>query len=204
MKKIVLASGNRHKLEEIQTMLKDFGFELVTMKDAGYGDEDIIEDGDTFEANSMIKALAVHKKLGFASLADDSGLMVDVLGGAPGVYSARFAGEPKSDENNNHLLLEKLAEIPDERRTARFVTVLTLIMENGDVLTARGEVEGIIGHAPKGVNGFGYDPLFFVPHLNKTFAELTSDEKNALSHRGNALVALKEKIGKYYEALSRQ
>jgi len=204
MKKIVLASGNRHKLEEIQTMLKDFGFELVTMKDAGYGDEDIIEDGDTFEANSMIKALAVHKKLGFASLADDSGLMVDVLGGAPGVYSARFAGEPKSDENNNRLLLEKLAEIPDERRTARFVTVLTLIMENGDVLTARGEVEGIIGHAPKGVNGFGYDPLFFVPHLNKTFAELTSDEKNALSHRGNALVALKEKIGLYYEALSRQ
>jgi len=204
MKKIVLASGNRHKLEEIQTMLKDFGFELVTMKDAGYGDEDIIEDGDTFEANSLIKALAVHKKLGFASLADDSGLMVDVLGGAPGVYSARFAGEPKSDENNNRLLLEKLAEIPDERRTARFVTVLTLIMENGDVLTARGEVEGIIGHAPKGVNGFGYDPLFFVPHLNKTFAELTSDEKNALSHRGNALVALKEKIGQYYEALSRQ
>lgn len=204
MKKIVLASGNRHKLEEIQTMLKDFEFELVTMKDAGYGDDDIVEDGETFEANSMIKALAVHQRLGLSALADDSGLMVDALDGAPGVYSARFAGEPKSDEKNNNLLLEKLSGIPDEARTARFVTVLTLIMENGDVLTARGEVEGMIGHAPKGTNGFGYDPLFYVPHLQKTFAELTSDEKNALSHRGNALVVLKDKIGQYYEALGRQ
>ncbi|WP_459848937.1 XTP/dITP diphosphatase [Fusibacter bizertensis] len=200
MKKIVLASGNSHKLKEIQSILSDFEFELITMADAGFGDEEIIEDGDTFEANSLIKAKAVFEKLGVASLADDSGLSVDYLDGAPGVFSARYSGEPKSDERNNTKLLEALKDVPTDKRTARFVTVITLMFENGDTLVARGEVEGRIGYMPVGSNGFGYDPLFEIPKLGKTFAELTASEKNALSHRGNALVVLKEMIRKYYES----
>ena len=200
MKKIVLASGNSHKLVEIQSILSDFEFELITMADAGFGDEEIIEDGDTFEANSLIKAKAVFEKLGIASLADDSGLSVDYLGGAPGVFSARYSGEPKSDQRNNMKLLEALKDVPTDKRTARFVTVITLMFENGDTLVARGEVEGRIGFEPVGSNGFGYDPLFEIPKLGKTFAELTASEKNALSHRGNALVVLKEMIREYYES----
>lgn len=145
--KIVLASSNQHKLAEIQALLSDFDFELVTMSDAGYGDEEIIEDGDTFEANSLIKAKAVFEKLGFAALSDDSGLEVDYLGGAPGVYSARYAGEPTSDAKNNDKLLAALEGVETARRTAQFVTVLTLIFENGDTLVARGEVKGFIGYA---------------------------------------------------------
>ena len=199
MTKIVLASSNQHKLSEIEAILSDFDFELETMADAGYGDEDIVEDGDTFEANSLIKAKVVHEKLGVASLADDSGLEVDFLNGAPGVYSARYAGEPKSDAKNNAKLLAALEGVDDTLRTAQFVTVLTLIFENGDTLVARGEVKGIIGHAPRGSNGFGYDPLFIVPELDKSFAELDAKEKNALSHRANALKVLKDMIGTYYE-----
>lgn len=199
MKKIVLASSNQHKLKEIQSILANFDFVLETMAEAGYGDQEIVEDGDTFEANSLIKAKAVFDKLGVASLADDSGLMVDYLQGAPGVYSARYAGEPTSYEKNNEKLLKAMAGVPDALRTARFVTVLTLMFENGDTLVARGEVQGVIGHALKGENGFGYDPLFIVPELGKTFAELSNDEKNALSHRANALKVLKEMIGTYYE-----
>jgi XTP/dITP diphosphohydrolase len=199
MTKIVLASSNQHKLSEIQAILSDFDFDLVTMADAGYGDEEIVEDGNSFEANSLIKAQAVHQKLSCASLADDSGLEVDFLGGAPGVYSARYAGEPKSDAKNNAKLLAALDGIDDNLRTAQFVTVLTLIFENGDTLVARGEVKGIIGHEPRGSNGFGYDPLFIVPELGKSFAELDASEKNALSHRANALKVLKNMIGTYYE-----
>ena len=202
MKKIILASGNQHKLKEIQSILKDFEFELVTMADAGFGDEEIIEDGDTFEANSLIKAKAVYEKLGLASLADDSGLSVDFLDGAPGVYSARYSGEPKSDQRNNEKLLAALKDVPLDQRTARFVTVITLMFENGDTLVARGEVEGRIGFEPSGSNGFGYDPLFEVPALGKTFAELTEDQKNAMSHRGNALIVLKQMIREYYESTS--
>lgn len=199
MKKIVLASSNQHKLKEIQSILADFDFVLETMAEAGYGDQEIVEDGDTFEANSLIKAKAVFDKLGVASLADDSGLMVDYLNGAPGVYSARYAGEPTSNVKNNDKLLEAMAGVPDALRTARFVTVLTLMFENGDTLVARGEVVGIIGHALKGENGFGYDPLFIVPENGKTFAELSDSEKNTISHRANALKVLKGMIGTYYE-----
>ena len=179
--------------------MSDFDFELVTMQEAGYGDEEIVEDGDTFEANSLIKAKAVYDKLKGASLSDDSGLSVDVLKGAPGVYSARFAGEPKSDENNNQKLLSLLEGVSDDERTAKFVTVITLILENGKTFVARGEVHGVIGHTPRGSNGFGYDPLFIVPELGKSFAELTDHEKNALSHRGNALKVLREMLEAYYE-----
>ncbi|OJV66369.1 MAG: non-canonical purine NTP pyrophosphatase, RdgB/HAM1 family [Clostridiales bacterium 38-18] len=199
MKKLVLASANQHKLQEIQSILKDFEFELVTMKAAGYGEDDIVESGVTFEENSMIKAQAVHNRLRVAALADDSGLEVDCLEGAPGVYSARYAGEPKSDKKNNEKLLNAMKDIQSEDRTARFVTVLTLVFENGDALVARGTVEGKIGFEEKGSNGFGYDPLFIVPELGKTFAELTESEKNALSHRGNALKVMREEIKRYYE-----
>ncbi len=199
MKKLVLASANQHKLQEIQSILKDFEFELITMKAAGYGEDDIEESGTTFEENSMIKAMAVHNRLKVAALADDSGLEVDYIGGAPGVYSARYAGEPKSDARNNEKLLDALKGASDEERTARFVTVLTLVFENGDTLVARGTVEGRIGFEAKGKHGFGYDPLFIVPELGKTFAELTGSEKNALSHRGNALKVMREEIKRYYE-----
>lgn len=204
MEKIVLASANRHKLNEIQSILSDFEYQLVTMSDAGYGDDDIVEDGLTFEENSKIKALAVHRRLNMTALADDSGLVVDYLNGEPGVYSARYAGEPKSDENNNKKLLAALEGVPVELRSARFVTVLTLIFENGDCLVARGEVEGTIGFEKKGINGFGYDPLFVVPELGKSFAEMTEVEKNALSHRSNALKALRDMIRNYYESASNQ
>jgi len=197
-KKLILASANQHKLKEIQAILSDFDFELITMSDAGFGDEEIEENGSTFEENSMIKAKAVFDKLKIASLADDSGLEVDYLGGAPGVYSARFAGEPKSDAKNNEKLLNELKHVSSEDRTARFVTVLTLIFENGDSLVARGTVEGVIGFEAKGTNGFGYDPLFFVPEIGKTFAELTESEKNSNSHRGNALKILRGMIKDYY------
>ena len=204
MNKLILASDNAHKLKEIQAILSDFGFELITMRAAGYGDEEIVEDGDTFEANSHIKAKAVFDKLNCASLADDSGLSVDALDGAPGVYSARYAGEPKSDQKNNEKLLNALKNVEDAQRTAKFVTVITLILENGETFVARGEVKGVIGHAPKGSNGFGYDPLFIVPELGKTFAELQDFEKNELSHRANALKVLKEMLETYYENIGHQ
>lgn len=196
MKKIVLASDNVHKCEEIQAILSPLGFEITPMRAAGFNGEDIVEDGDTFEENAMIKAKTIFNTLGVAALADDSGLEVDALGGEPGVYSARYAGEPKSDERNNQKLLEALKEVPDHARTARFVTVLTLLYEDGRSIVARGEVEGIIGHVAKGTHGFGYDPLFIVPSLGKSFAELSSAEKNAMSHRANALKILCEMIGK--------
>lgn len=200
MQKVILASGNKHKLEEIQEILKDYKLELETMHDAGLVDYEIIEDGDSFEANSLIKAQAVMDELGIDTIADDSGLEVDALDGAPGVYSARYAGEDADYLANNEKLIKELADVPDEKRTARFVTVLTMLFKNGDKIVVRGEVEGVIGHEAKGANGFGYDPLFIVPELGKTFAELESNEKNALSHRANALKFLKVELDKYLEA----
>ncbi len=190
-KTAILASSNQHKLEEIQSMLKDFDYELKTMREVGLGDMEIIEDGDTFEANSLIKAKAVQKERGGITIADDSGLSVDCLNGAPGVFSARYAGEPCNDANNNKKLLEALKDVPEAQRTARFVTVITMLFENGEAIVVRGEVEGLILKQARGNNGFGYDPLFYVPSKDKTFAELTMAEKNELSHRGNALQKLR-------------
>lgn len=167
MQKVVLASGNKHKLEEIQEILKDYRLTLETMHDAGLVDYEIVEDGDTFEANSLIKAKAVMDELGIDTIADDSGLEVDALDGAPGVYSARYAGEHADYLANNEKLLKELKDVPDEKRTARFVTVLTMLFKSGDTIVVRGEVEGVIGHEAKGENGFGYDPLFIVPELKK-------------------------------------
>ena len=194
--KAILASSNKHKLEEIQEILKEFDYELLTLSDVGLGDLEIIEDGETFEENSYIKAKTVLDLKKVITIADDSGLEVDYLNGAPGVYSARYAGDHVSYSDNNKKLLEALIGVPEEDRTARFVTVITMLFENGEKIVARGEVEGIIGTELKGNGGFGYDPLFYVPEIGKTFAECTSDEKNKLSHRANALVQLKEILSK--------
>jgi len=193
---MILASGNAHKLEEIQAILKDFDIDLVSMADVGLKGYEIIEDGDTFEANAMIKAKAVMNKLGVDAIADDSGLMVDYLSGAPGIYSARYSGENATAESNNVKLKDALKDVPDSKRTARFVSVISVAFADGRELTVRGECEGVIGYAEKGNQGFGYDPLFIVPDKNLTFAELSSEEKNAISHRANALEKLKVELPK--------
>ncbi len=192
MKKMVLASQNKHKLKEIEKITKDFGISLMTMAEAGLGDLDVVEDKDTFEGNSEKKAREVMQASGLPAIADDSGLMVDALGGDPGVYSARFSGPGATYESNNKKLLELLKDVPGERRTARFVSVITAVYTDGRKIVARGEIEGTIAFEEKGQGGFGYDPLFYVPQKGKTFAELSEDEKNAISHRANALVLLRE------------
>lgn len=194
MRKMVLASSNRHKLEEIMEITKEFGVELITMDEAGLGGMEIEENGSTFEENSMIKAKAVVDELGLPAIADDSGLMVDYLDGAPGIYSARYSGEDKNYDANNKKLISELENAKESERGAQFVSVITLLMPSGESLVVRGEVEGVIGYEEKGTNGFGYDPLFYIPYLGKTFAELTSEEKNEISHRANALMKLKVEL----------
>lgn len=191
--KAILASNNKHKLEEIHEILKDFNYELLSMRDAGL-DMDIVEDGDTFEANSLIKARAVVKELNTIAIADDSGLMVDALNGAPGIYSARYAGEHGNDLKNNEKLLKDLEAVAPKDRTAKFVSVITMLFPDGETIVARGEAPGIIGYEYKGDNGFGYDPLFIDDVSGKTFAELSSEEKNERSHRAKALEILKKKL----------
>ncbi len=191
---VVLASNNAHKVDEIKSILAPLGYDVLSMKDIGLGDMDIEETGTTFSENALIKARAVAEKVDAWVLADDSGLEVDYLNGAPGVYSARYAGEPKCDARNNLKLLSALKDLPREERKARFVTVLTLLTKEGDVIETRGEVLGTIGTKPMGENGFGYDPLFFCDEVGKTFAQLSASEKNALSHRARALNLLKERL----------
>jgi len=192
MKKMVLASQNKHKLKEIEKITKDFGISLITMAEAGLGDLDVVEDSDTFEGNSEKKAREVMEASGLPAIADDSGLMVDALGGDPGVYSARFSGPGATYESNNKKLLELMKDVPEDKRTARFVSVITVVFTDGIKIVARGEIEGRIAFEEKGESGFGYDPLFYVPEKGKTFAQLSDDEKNAISHRANALVLLRE------------
>ncbi len=192
MKRIIAASSNAHKIKEIQAIMGKFGYEIVSRKDAGVPDFEIEEDGETFEENSFKKASEIMKATGEITVADDSGLMVDYLGGAPGVYSARFAGEECDDHKNNEKLLKHLDGLGAENRKAKFVSVITLVYPDGETLVARGECPGRIIEAPTGENGFGYDPLFVPDGLDKTFAQLTEDEKNEISHRANALKVLEE------------
>lgn len=194
MKKVVLASNNQHKLEEMKIILSDFGYSVLSMSEAGLTDFEIIEDGSTFEENSMIKAKAVMAQLGEITIADDSGLMVDYLDGDPGIYSARYAGEDVSYADNNKKLLSVLEDVPFLERKARFVSVITMLFPSGEEIVTRGEIEGNISLQESGENGFGYDPLFYIPELKKTFAELTSDQKNEMSHRARALKQLKERL----------
>ena len=187
---IVAASRNRHKIEEIEAITKKFGMRIISRDEAGIPPVEIEEDGQTFEENSFKKASEIMKLCGQITLADDSGLMVDYLNGAPGVYSARFAGEDGNDAKNNEKLLKLMEGVPADKRTAKFVSVITMVYPDGTVLTARGECPGTILTAPAGDGGFGYDPLFVPEGYEKTFAQLTADEKNAISHRAVAMVEL--------------
>ena len=191
--KMVLASKNAHKLTEMKDILSQLGVEVVLESDVGV-DVDVEETGATFEENAYLKAHAVCQASGLPAIADDSGLCVDALGGAPGVYSARYGGPGLDDTGRYRLLLENMRGQP---RGAKFVSVITCCFPNGDVLTARGECPGTIAFAPMGEGGFGYDPVFFLPKLKKTFAQLTPEEKNAISHRGLALRAFREKLEEY-------
>jgi len=190
MRRLLIATNNAGKVREIKAILGEFYDELVSLKDIGL-ELNVVEDGDTFEANAVKKAREAARAAGCDALADDSGLCVAALNGAPGVYSARYAGEHATDEENNAKLLASLEGVEDRR--AKFVSVVALA--SGDtVTTARGEVEGVIAHAPSGSGGFGYDPLFFVPELGQTFAEIPAELKNTLSHRARALAALRDKL----------
>ena len=193
--RIIFATSNQGKMREIREILKGLGTEILSMKEAGV-QADIVEDGDTFEANAVIKAKAVWEEAGGIVLADDSGLEVDALGGEPGVYSARYMGEKTSYEIKNWNLIHRLAEVPEEKRTARFVCVIAAALPDGRVLTTRGTMEGRIAYEPAGAGGFGYDPILMLPEYGKTSAEITMEEKNAISHRGKALRAMKELLEK--------
>lgn len=192
--KLVLATRNRGKVREMRTILGAAGIEVLSEDELGAAVE-VEETGTTFEENSLLKARAVLGACGLASAADDSGLVVDALGGDPGVYSARYGGK-KTDAERIGLLLRNLRDVPEEKRTARFVCVVTCCFPDGRVVTARGECEGRIAFSPRGSDGFGYDPVFLVPSLGRTFAELTAEEKNAISHRGRALALLSAKLEK--------
>ncbi|MBQ3022798.1 MAG: XTP/dITP diphosphatase [Clostridia bacterium] len=190
--KIIAATKNKNKLREFGEILK--GFEIISQEEAGI-DLDVEETGTTFEENSYLKAKAIYDLTGIAAIADDSGLCVDALGGEPGVYSARYGGEGYDDKGRVTLLLKNMENVPDEKRSARFVCAITLVSGEG-IITARGECEGKIDYAPKGTNGFGYDPVFFVEKFGKTMAEITPEEKNEISHRGKALGIFAEKLEK--------
>ena len=191
--KLVLASRNGKKLWEMQEILSHMGVEVCLQSDVGV-DVEVEETGATFEENSLLKARAVMQASGLPAIADDSGLCVDALGGAPGVYSARYGGPGLDDAGRCRLLLENLKGQP---RGARFVSVVTCCLPDGAVLTARGECPGTIAFTPMGEGGFGYDPVFFLPQLKKTFAQLSPEEKHAISHRGVALREFRKELEEY-------
>lgn len=190
--KILIATHNKHKLTEMERILAPMGYEVVTDTDIGISLTDVEETGTTFMENARIKAESGCKESGLICIADDSGLCVDALGGAPGVYSARYSGVHGDDESNIIKLLDELKDIPDEKRTAYFQCSICVSFPSGKEVTAEGKCEGKIGYEKRGDNGFGYDPVFMVG--DKSFAELTSDEKDAISHRGNALKELRTKL----------
>ncbi|MDD6070527.1 MAG: XTP/dITP diphosphatase [Clostridiales bacterium] len=195
MKKLIFATGNQDKMKEIRMILGDLDYEILSMKEAGIK-ADIVEDGKTFEENAVIKATAISKMAGCLVLADDSGLEVDYMDKMPGIMSARWMGEDTSYTVKNAKIIEKLEGVPDEQRTARFVCAIAAAFPDGRVITKRGTIEGIIGYEERGENGFGYDPIFFLPEYGKTTAELSPEEKNKISHRGRALEQIKEELRK--------
>lgn len=195
-RKLILSTGNQNKIDEICYILKDLPIEVLSKKDIGLGELNIIEDGDTLEENSMKKARALAEKTNYMVMADDSGLFVDILNGEPGVYSSRYGGEEGNDEKNNKKLLQELKGIPMKDRRAKFKSVIVLITEDKKVLTVEGECKGTIGSGLIGNNGFGYDPLFTPEGHTRTFGELEEDVKNKISHRAKALEKLETKIKK--------
>ncbi len=193
--KLVLASKNKHKAEEVRAILGE-DIEVLTMDEAGCGELEVVEDGTTFEENAVKKALAVMQRTGLCSIADDSGLCVDALFGAPGVYTARFAGEGASDNENIEKLLSELEGVCEEERTAKFVSVIALVKSNEPPVTYRGEVCGRILLEKRGENGFGYDPVFYLPQFDASMAEIPAEVKNSISHRYNALKLMKEDMNR--------
>lgn len=194
MEKVILASRNKGKLEEIKAILEKFGMETISRDDAGIPTFEVEETGSTFEENSLLKAQAIMDVAHVITIADDSGLEVDALSGAPGIYSARYAGENCTFEDNNRKLLRELAGVPEEQRGAAFVSVITMLFPNGEKLVARGECRGKILTELRGEEGFGYDPLFMPEGENRSFAEMTSEEKNRISHRAKSLQILEDMI----------
>ncbi len=193
---VVIATNNAHKLEEIGSILEDFDYTIYSLKDVDLGGIDIVEDGKTFEHNALIKARTIAKLTNKISISDDSGLEVDAIGKKPGVYSARYAGENATDEENREKLLKSLANVPMSKRTARFVSAIAVVFPDGKEFVVRGTCEGSIGFEEKGKNGFGYDSLFIVDGYNKTFGEIPSSVKNSISHRANALKLMKSEFNK--------
>ena len=190
-KKIIFATGNQNKMREIRQILNGLDVEILSMKEAGISC-DIVEDGETFEDNAMIKAKEVAKYTDAIVVADDSGLEIDYLNKEPGIYSARYMGEDTSYDIKNQALLDRLDGVPDEKRTARFVCAIAAAMPDGCCEVVRGTMEGIIGHKIAGENGFGYDPIFFLPECGCTSAELSPEKKNELSHRGEGLKKIRK------------
>ena len=202
--KIIFATGNAGKMHEIREILGDTGMEILSMKEAGI-EADITEDGTTFEENAVIKAKEVARLLELSEspahndaivMADDSGLEIDALNKEPGIYSARYMGEDTPFSVKSRSLIERLTDVPDEKRTARFVCAIAAVMPGGEVMTTHGTVEGRIDYEEKGDNGFGYDPIFYVPEYRCTMAQLTDEQKNGISHRGRALETMKEELRK--------
>lgn len=190
---IIFATGNQEKMREIRMILADVGTPILSMKEAGIT-ADIVENGKTFEENAIIKAKTIMELTGDMALADDSGLEIDYLNGEPGIYSARYMGEDTSYDIKNRSLIERLEGVPEEKRTARFVCSIACALPDGRILTSRGTMEGHIGYEIKGSNGFGYDPIFYLPEFGCTSAELSPDQKNEVSHRGKALREMRRKL----------
>lgn len=197
-KTIVIATGNEGKAKEFEALFSKKGLSIKTLKDFPEL-EDVEETGETFAENAMLKAETISEKLNTLVLADDSGLKVDALGGQPGVYSARYAGIEKNDAKNNAKLLSELSELPEEERKAQFHCTLALAKPGKESLVIEGEIKGHIIAVPKGNNGFGYDPLFYVPELDKTMAELSAEEKNKISHRAVALKKLEKELDEWLQ-----
>ena len=198
-RKIIFATGNENKMKEIRMILSDLGMPILSMKEAGIH-VDVVEDGTTFEENALIKATEIAKTVeNCIVLADDSGLEIEFLNKEPGIYSARYAGENTSYDIKNNLLLSRLEGVPDEKRTARFVCAIAAAFPDGTTEVVRGTIEGRIGYEIAGENGFGYDPIFYVPEYGCTTAEMNPDKKNELSHRGNALRAMRKIMENKYE-----
>ncbi len=191
MTQLIFATGNRHKLEEVREILADADMEVISMKEAGI-DAEIEENGTSFEENALIKARAVCRASGRCALADDSGLEVDALGGEPGIYSSRWMGEDTSYHVKNKELIRLLENVPADKRTARFVCACACVFPDGREYSVRKTFEGIIGWEEKGENGFGYDPVFYLPDRKLYSAELPPKEKNAISHRGKAMRAMRD------------
>lgn len=201
MERIIFATGNAGKMKEIREILGDLNIKVLSMKEAGIT-LDIEENGSSFEENAIIKAKAVaaHPNAhGAVVLADDSGLEIDYLNGEPGIYSARYMGEDTSYRIKNQNLMDRLSGVPDEQRTARFVCAIAAVFPDGEIKTALGTIEGKIGYEERGTNGFGYDPIFYLPDMSRSTAQLTPEEKNGISHRGNALRQMKQELSKRKE-----